>query len=67
MTYDQLIAHYGTEAKAGAARNLPRQTVHRWKGGVIPLDQQVGYEVETGGALRADLPDEIRNSAVQAA
>lgn len=60
MTYDELIAHFGTEAKAGAARQLPRQTVHRWKGREIPLDQQVQYEIVTRGALVADLPDEVR-------
>jgi len=63
MTYDELIEFYGSEAKAGAARNLPRQTVHRWKGREIPLDQQVGYEVATAGRLRANLPDEVRESA----
>jgi len=63
MTYDDLIAHFGTEAKAAAARGVPRQTVHRWKGRPVPLDQQVEFEVLTRGALLADLPDAVRASA----
>jgi hypothetical protein len=62
MSYDDLIDYYGSEAKAGAARGLPRQTVHRWKGREIPLDQQVAYEVATKGVLKADLPASIRRA-----
>lgn len=60
MTYNELIAHFGSEARAAAARDIPRQTVHRWKGREIPLDQQVRYEIVTNGALLADLPNEVR-------
>ncbi len=61
MTYDDLIAYYKTAAAAAAARNIDRQRVHGWKKrGRIPTDDQIEYEVVTGGALRADLPPELR-------
>lgn len=61
MTYDELIAFYGTPAAAAKAREIDRQRVHGWKlRDRIPTDDQIEYEVITGGALRADVPDEIR-------
>ena len=61
MTYDQLISYYGTPAKAASARGLDRQLLHGWKTrGSIPIEQQIEYEVASGGALRADLPAEVR-------
>lgn len=61
MTYDDLIAHYGTAAAAAAARGIDRQRVHGWKSRErIPTDDQIEYEVLTGGELRADLPPEVR-------
>jgi len=66
VTYDELISHYGNEPKAGVAIGVPRQTVHRWKGRVIPLDQQVLYEVASSGVLRADLPDSLREARAAA-
>lgn len=61
MTYDDLIAHYGTPAAAAAARDLDRQIVFGWKlRGKIPLEQQVEYEVVTQGELKADLPEGFR-------
>jgi hypothetical protein len=61
VTYDQLIAHYGTMAEAGAAIQLSRQAVYAWRArGVVPLDKQLDYEVATNGALRADIPEETR-------
>lgn len=67
MTYDDLIAHYTSEAEAGRALGLERQTVHRWKkSGLVPLDQQVKYEIASAGALRADIPDELRDSKAAA-
>ncbi len=61
MTYDDLIAHYATEAEAGRAIGVERQTVHRWqKSGSIPLDQQCRYEVASDGKLKADIPPELR-------
>jgi len=63
MTYDELIAHYITPAAAAAARGIDRQRVHGWKGRErIPTDDQIEYEVLTNGALRADLPDQVRSA-----
>ena len=61
MTYDDLIAHYGTRAQAAAALGLDRQVLHGWQSrGSIPLEQQLKYELATGGALKADLSPELR-------
>jgi hypothetical protein len=61
MTYGDLISHYRTESAAAAARGIHRQTVHRWqKSPAIPIDQQIEFEKLTGGMLRADLSDEVR-------
>ena len=61
MKYDELIDHYKTPAAAAAAINTDRQRVHGWKNlDRIPTDAQIQYEVATAGALRADLPAEIR-------
>ena len=63
MTYDDVVQHYGSAEKAADALGLTRQGVFRWKGTQIPLDQQVAYEVATNGALRADLPESVRERA----
>ena len=61
MTYDDLIAHYGTPAAAAAARGIDRQRVHGWKKrDRIPTDDQIEYELVTEGALKADLPQAVR-------
>lgn len=61
MTYDELIAHYGSESEAARARNIDRQRVHGWKNRPrIPTDDQIEYEVLTSGTLKADLPDSVR-------
>lgn len=61
MTYSDLVRHYGSEANAARARSIDRQRVHGWKRrGRIPTDDQIAYEVLTGGELRADIPTEIR-------
>jgi hypothetical protein len=66
MTYDQLIAHYGSEAKAAAARGIDRQVVHRWKGRRIPTDQQIEYEIVSGKKLLADVPKAFRKAMAEA-
>ena len=68
MTYDDLIAHYGTPAAAAAARNIDRQRVHGWKKrDRIPTDDQIEYEVATKGALKADIPAAVREAGRAAA
>lgn len=64
MTYDEIIEHYGGESKAATARGIDRQRVHGWKARErIPTDDQIAYEVLTGGTLKADIPSEIRERA----
>jgi len=62
MTYDDLCRHFGNANKAASSLKMHRQRVYRWKRG-IPQDAQIEIEVLTAGALRADVPDQIRQSA----
>lgn len=64
MTYDDIIEHYGSEAKAAAARGIDRQRVHGWKKRPrVPTDDQIEYEVLTSGELKADLPQAVRRKS----
>lgn len=63
VTYDQLIAHYGTQKAAGDALKVfdgigvKQPSVAEWKEQGIPAPRQAQYELLTGGALRADRVD----------
>jgi hypothetical protein len=63
VTYDELIAHYGTQRAAGDALKVfdgigvKQPSVAEWKEQGIPAPRQAQYEVVTGGALRADRVD----------
>lgn len=59
MTFDQLCQHFGNANKAAAALDMHRQRVYRWKAG-IPLGAQIDVELKTAGALKADIPIELR-------
>jgi len=62
MNVEQLTKHYGTQAAAAEAIDITPQAVSKWKDlGAIPIEYQIKWEVDSGGALKADLPDEIRN------
>lgn len=61
MTYEQLIAHYGTQKAAGAALRAfgPNEAVNQssvaeWKEKGIPAPRQAQYELLTRGRLKAD-------------
>lgn len=57
MTYDDLIAHFGSQEAAREALGIKhRQTLHKWQKR-IPLGTQAVIELQTNGALRADLPN----------
>lgn len=65
MTFDQLIAHYGTQEKAGAAlgqlgegkgAGIKQSSVSEWKEKGIPPARQAQYELITRGRLKADRP-----------
>ena len=63
MTPKNLIEHYGSQVAAARARNLDKQLIHSWiKRGSIPLAQQCEYEVVSGGALKADIPHQLRTA-----
>lgn len=67
MNYDDLIAHYETEAEAARAIGVDRQVVHRWQEKkFVPLAQQCKFEVASGGKLKADIPDELRTGTAAA-
>jgi hypothetical protein len=67
MTYDDLIAHYKTESDAGKVIGKGRQWVRSWKKAPkgIPLKYQLDFEVDSGGALKADVSDEIRRALAE--
>lgn len=68
MTPDDLLTHYRSQAAAAAAIGRNRQTINEWfKAGKLPLDAQVAWEVDSGGKVRADLPDEVRAAPAKAA
>lgn len=67
MTYDELIAHYGSQQAVANALKVGQTTVVYWKKVGIPTDHQIAAEVETGGKLRADLPPQVRNPEVRPA
>lgn len=61
MTPDDLLSHYHSQAAAATAIGENRQTVNNWfKAGKLPTDAQIKWELSSAGALKADIPDEIR-------
>lgn len=61
MNYTDLIAHYGSHSAAAKTLGYDRQRVHAYRNGPIPLAVQVEYEVDSEGALKADVPACIRD------
>jgi len=56
VTYEQLIAHYGTQKAAAEALGLQQPSLSEWKDRGIPTPRQAQYELLTKGKLRADRP-----------
>ena len=54
MTYNELIRHYGSQAKAARALGLSPPSVWAWKGGEIPDLRQIEIQKRTGGKLKAN-------------
>ena len=52
MNYDDLMAHYGSFARAAKALGKTRQAVHRYKKNGIPLPVQYQFQVITRGKVR---------------
>ena len=53
MTYQDAIAHFGTQVRLATALGITQPTVSIW-GGNIPPRYQYQLEVITSGKLRAD-------------
>jgi DNA-binding transcriptional regulator YdaS (Cro superfamily) len=54
MTYQEALAHFGTQVKMAAALGITQSTVSLWKGSV-PAAYQYQMEIITDGALQADI------------
>jgi DNA-binding transcriptional regulator YdaS (Cro superfamily) len=55
MTYDQLIAHFGSQHKAAIRLGLTQPSVAAWrKADKIPPLRQLQYQKATRGKLKAD-------------
>lgn len=53
MKTTDVIAHYGSFARAAKALNLSRHSLYQW-GDEVPPARQFELEVKTGGALVSD-------------
>lgn len=61
MNCSELLRHYKTKAAIAAAGNIDRQAVQGWfERGRVPVEQQMKYEVDTAGLLKADISEEFR-------
>jgi DNA-binding transcriptional regulator YdaS (Cro superfamily) len=60
VTYDDLIARFGSQAAAARALHVSQPTVWAWKTRSIPFDRQYEIELATDGALVAKLEDDQR-------
>lgn len=60
MTYDQLIAHYGSQAETARALGLKQPSIAEWKQATIPYDRQCQIQINTGGRLLARRVDDAR-------
>jgi len=56
MTFDELIAQWGTVGNIAAALGASSQAVSDWRITGIPEGRQYQVELATGRRLRADLP-----------
>lgn len=70
MTFDELIAYYGSQKAAGEAlgafgpnESVKQSSVAEWKEKGIPAPRQAQYELLTGGELKADRAEPERAAA----
>jgi hypothetical protein len=54
MKYEQVVRHFGGNAKAAEALGLGRSHVANWKRVRIPSKHQIKIQVLTGGKLKPD-------------
>lgn len=67
MTYDELIAHYGSQAEAARRLGIKQPSVHDWQHTTIPYDKQCQAQIDSAGKLKARREDDARVAAKQAA
>jgi hypothetical protein len=60
MTYDELIAYYGSQAEAARRLGLKQPSIFDWKESTIPYDRQCQIQIETDGQLIARREDDER-------
>lgn len=56
MTYQDVIAHFGSQGAAARALGLKQPSVWAWKVNGIPELRQLDIERKTNGKLKADAP-----------
>jgi hypothetical protein len=54
MSYEEVIAFYGSVTKAAKAMRVSRPVVYRWQKKGVPLPYQALIEIETKGSLKVD-------------
>lgn len=65
MQIDHVLSHYGKQILAARAIEISPQLMSKLARAkkAIPIEYQIKWEVATGGALKADLPNEVRETA----
>lgn len=66
MTFQDLVAHYGSPKEVAAALGISKQLASYWKKAGIPIGRQYEIQVLTGGKFRAD-PDHRVSQPARAA
>lgn len=62
--FDELLAHYKTQAAAADAIGISRQVMSKYvKNRRCPLDFKLDWEIHSGGAVKAPLPEYFRKQA----
>lgn len=67
MTYQELIAYYGTQAETARQLGLAQPSIHEWQHKTIPYDKQCQIQIQTGGRLIARKKDDARFAKKHAA
>lgn len=64
MNVDQAIEHFGSQSALARALGIEPPSVAEWKSkGKIPPVRQFQIEVVSGGALKADAPEQSQRAA----
>ena len=64
MTFNDLIDHFKTQAKAAAALGIKQPSIALWKRRGIPPLRQMQIQLLTGGALSMTTPPTTKGSHV---